>query len=146
MAKAGKVLDGAEVVRLNAIRRNKQGARAIEHLTKRDDRARVKRLKLADDVAKVGANNRRAALSKSEQREAEERERQADTAVIHAERDLAAAEAALEARKAEREALKVTLTNEELRAAIKETSGKAPHPKTGRDKLIAQYRELGLAA
>lgn len=33
-------------------------------------------------------------------------------------------------------------SDEQLRAAIETATGKAPHHKTGRDKLIAQFNEL----
>lgn len=37
-------------------------------------------------------------------------------------------------------------SDEQLRAAIKEATGKAPHHKTGRDKLIEQFNALNAAA
>lgn len=38
------------------------------------------------------------------------------------------------------------MSDEELRAAIKDKSGQAPHPATGRAKLLARYAELTAAA
>lgn len=37
------------------------------------------------------------------------------------------------------------LSDEQLHEAIKDATGKAPHPKTGRDKLLAQYNALKAA-
>lgn len=37
-------------------------------------------------------------------------------------------------------------TDEQLRAFIKEATGKAPHPKTGREKLVAQAKAIKAAA
>ncbi|ARO24749.1 hypothetical protein TAL182_CH03003 [Rhizobium sp. TAL182] len=39
----------------------------------------------------------------------------------------------------------IDLSDEQLHAAIKAAAGKAPHPKTGRDKLLAQYNALKAA-
>lgn len=36
-------------------------------------------------------------------------------------------------------------SDEEMRATIKEATGRAPHPATGREKLLAQYQEIQAA-
>lgn len=146
-----------EVYRADHLARQKAGPDAIKHMTNKVDQKKVERRKLADQVAKIGDNNRTAVLNKHALQEkrakADKAANEAKQARIDAERAIENAEALeAEAVRLGGEPVKETvnaasaLSEGQLRDAIEAKTGKAPHHKTGRAKLEAQFKALNQEA
>ncbi|WP_419911917.1 hypothetical protein [Hoeflea sp.] len=120
MPNKNQMLDGVDVVRSNAIRRNKEGAKGIAHLTNREDavsKRRRERSALADAVANVGRMNRDATKSAFEKSQVEERKKEAREAIKQAECDAEKALELVEQRERELAALEEPPIEEPARAA-----------------------------
>lgn len=124
-----KELNGDEVVRRDHLARNKAGADGIRHLTEIKDRGREARERLSAEVANIGARNRKEAIARAKGVELPEF---TETASAGFPDDLGADSGE-------------QFSDEQLRAIIEQETGKAPHHRTGRSRLVETFNELNAA-
>lgn len=124
-----KELNGDEVVRRDHLARNAAGADGIRHLTEIKDRGREARERLAAEVANIGARNRKEAIARAKGAELPEITEPVPAGFLG---DLGTDSGD-------------QFSDEQLRAIIEQETGKAPHHRTGRSKLVETFNDLNAA-